>query len=79
MFPILDWGYVQVWEFLKGLELPYASLYDEGYTSLGEMDNTRKNPHLRVEQPDGNITYLPAYELKNEEYERESRIPKAEK
>jgi FAD synthetase len=76
VFPILDWSYHHVWEFLRIFELPYCSLYDEGYTSLGELDNTIKNPHLRVETPDGQITYLPAYALKEEENERESRVSK---
>jgi len=53
--------------------LPYLSLYDEGYTSLGEMDNTIKNPYLRYETQDGKIEYAPAYTLKCEEHERESR------
>jgi FAD synthetase len=28
--PILTWRYDQVWTFLKGLDLEYCSLYDEG-------------------------------------------------
>ena len=63
VFPILDWSYHHIWEFMRIFELPYSTLYDEGYTSLGEMDNTVKNPHLRVEQADGQIGYLPAYAL----------------
>lgn len=28
--PIIDWNYKQIWEFLRGFEIPYCSLYDEG-------------------------------------------------
>jgi FAD synthetase len=78
IFPILDWHYSQVWQFLRALKLPYCSLYDQGYTSLGEIDNTIKNPHLRVEGDDGQVTYLPAYMLDDEDLERESRVAKKE-
>ena len=74
VFPILDWSYKHVWSFLRNFELPYCSLYDLGYTSLGELDNTVKNPHLKVESEVGEENYLPAYALDNEEYERESRV-----
>jgi FAD synthetase len=49
IFPILDWNYEEVWNFLRGFELPYCKLYDEGYTSLGEKHNSIKNPHLKIE------------------------------
>jgi FAD synthetase len=74
VFPILDWQYHHVWAFLRLFDLPYCSLYDEGYTSMGEMDNTVKNPYLRVETESGEVTYLPAYALKSEEHERDSRV-----
>ncbi|CAM9150612.1 unnamed protein product [Ectocarpus sp. 4 AP-2014] len=45
--PVIDWNYGQVWAFLRDFELPYCSLYDEGYTSLGNLDNTFPNPYLR--------------------------------
>lgn len=72
IFPILDWSYKEIWAFLRDFNLSYCKLYDEGYTSLGEQDNTVRNPHLRVQQ-DGEDKYLPAYMLENEEHERESR------
>ena len=72
VFPILDWHYTEVWSFLRGFNLSYCRLYDEGYTSLGEQDNTIKNPYLKKD----NNEYMPAYELQNEEWERESRVKK---
>lgn len=69
VLPILDWSYSEVWEFLKTFDLPYCHLYDEGYTSLGDSTNTKKNPSLL--QSDGR--YLPAYCLYNGDQERDGR------
>ena len=41
--PILDWSYADVWTFLKVTAVPYCSLYDEGYTSIGAINNTVPN------------------------------------
>ncbi|KAJ1477160.1 hypothetical protein T484DRAFT_1631648 [Baffinella frigidus] len=57
--PLLDWSYRDVWRFLKEFDLPYCSIYDQGYTSIGHRGNTEKNLLLRL--PDG--TYLPAHHL----------------
>ncbi len=33
--PIIDWSDRQVWQFIQSRQLPYCSLYDEGFTRLG--------------------------------------------
>jgi len=35
-----------VWDFIKACELPYCNLYDHGYTSLGTVKDTIRNPEL---------------------------------
>lgn len=69
ILPILDWTYDEVWEFIKLLHIPYCSLYDQGFTSLGSQENTRPNPVLLKD--DG--TYLPAFYLHDESRERDGR------
>lgn len=68
--PVLDWHLVHIWDFLRALEIPYCELYDQGYTSLGGMDNTLRNPEL---QTDGG-GYSPAYKLQDDAKERLGRI-----
>eukprot|EP01105_Mastigella_eilhardi_P024537 TRINITY_DN642_c0_g1_i1.p1 TRINITY_DN642_c0_g1~~TRINITY_DN642_c0_g1_i1.p1 ORF type:complete len:233 (+),score=60.54 TRINITY_DN642_c0_g1_i1:95-700(+) len=31
IFPIIDWGYHDVWDFMQAENVPYCSLYDAGY------------------------------------------------
>ena len=72
--PILNWTYSDIWTFIRALSLPYPILYDQGYTSLGNVHNTKPNPHLLVKAEDGKSTYKPAYTLENGEWEREGRL-----
>lgn len=33
--PVIDWSNEDIWEFIHRYEIPYCSLYDQGYTRLG--------------------------------------------
>lgn len=70
--PIIDWSYEFVWEFIREFCIPYCKLYDEGYTSLGNRKNTKKNEALYDEETK---TYKQAY-LAPKEVERDCRISK---
>ncbi|KAK4683797.1 FAD synthetase, partial [Tremellales sp. Uapishka_1] len=70
--PILDWSYKDIWDCLRELEVDWCSLYDEGYTSLGSITNTRPNPLLK--NPDSATGWDPAWKLQDERQERAGRI-----
>ncbi|KAB5577616.1 hypothetical protein GE09DRAFT_1086608, partial [Coniochaeta sp. 2T2.1] len=47
--PVIDWHYVEIWTFIRHLEIPFCSLYQQGFSSLGGMTNTRPNPALALD------------------------------
>eukprot|EP00271_Cylindrocystis_brebissonii_P007715 TRINITY_DN21351_c0_g1_i1.p1 TRINITY_DN21351_c0_g1~~TRINITY_DN21351_c0_g1_i1.p1 ORF type:complete len:314 (+),score=51.01 TRINITY_DN21351_c0_g1_i1:386-1327(+) len=67
--PIFHWTYRDVWDFLRVTGVPYCSLYDDGYTSIGKVHNTFRCTALR--RPDG--SYAPAHELEDGTQERRGR------
>ena len=69
--PIISWSYNDVWLFLQKNEIPYCSLYDQGYTSIGNTKNTKKNPAL-LNSDTGE--YKPAYCLSDGTLERAGRL-----
>lgn len=75
--PIIEWEYGHIWHFLRLFQLPYCSLYDQGYTSLGKKADSRPNPELRKTANSGESTsssaYWPAYMLSNWSLERAGR------
>jgi 3'-phosphoadenosine 5'-phosphosulfate sulfotransferase (PAPS reductase)/FAD synthetase len=46
--PALDLTYSDVWAVLRSANLPFCSLYSEGYTSIGSIHDTHKNPSLLI-------------------------------
>lgn len=74
--PVVEWHYAEIWAFIREVEVPYCSVYDEGYTSLGGVGDTWPNPRLRVDDGGGEgkaARYRPAYELVEDEEERLGR------
>ncbi|KAF1817030.1 adenine nucleotide alpha hydrolases-like protein [Eremomyces bilateralis CBS 781.70] len=75
--PVIDWHYVQIWTFIRHLNIPYCPLYDQGYTSLGGTTDTHRNPALRRESRSESgrsmIEFRPAYELVDDDEERLGR------
>ncbi|KAJ1965012.1 3'-phosphoadenosine 5'-phosphosulfate sulfotransferase [Dispira parvispora] len=70
--PIIDWTYDDVWCFLRQLKVPYCPLYDQGYTSLGDVTTTKPNPALH--NPDQDCGYDPAWKLHDHASERRGRV-----
>lgn len=67
--PLLDWTYHDIWNFILQHHIPYCKLYDMGYSSLGDLENSRPNPSLIV-----NGGFLRPWELHDETRERASRL-----
>lgn len=59
-------------QFIRHLDLSFCCLYDRGFSSLGGMTNTRPNPALALDGPNGK-TFRPAYELMRDDEERLGR------
>jgi FAD synthetase len=72
--PILNYSYKDVWAYLRHANVSYCSMYDEGFTSLGDKEETIKNIKLQYQNSDtGLIEYKPAYLLDDEGSERDGR------
>ncbi|KAL3628473.1 hypothetical protein CASFOL_027519 [Castilleja foliolosa] len=73
--PILDWSYRDVWAFLLTCKVPYCSLYDQGYTSIGSIHDTVPNTLLSLNSGEDN-KFKPAYLLTDGRLERAGRVKK---
>ncbi|CAG9785262.1 unnamed protein product [Diatraea saccharalis] len=77
--PILNWSYHQIWSYILKRKVPYCSLYDKGYTSIGSSHNTWPNPALAYKDRNGILSYLPAWRLSDAALERAGRTPPSTK
>ncbi|MCL7048005.1 hypothetical protein MKW94_020291 [Papaver nudicaule] len=75
--PILDWSYRDVWAFLLTCQVPYCSLYDQGYTSIGSVYDTVPNALLCIDDSSSSKeNFKPAYKLTDGRLERAGRAKK---
>jgi FAD synthetase len=70
VFPVLNWSFADIWEYIDALDLPVCELYRRGFASIGEITNTQPNPLLWDE--DAN-QYRHARELAHDVAERLGR------
>ena len=65
--PIIDWGDDDVWEFIRDRNLPYCSLYDEGFKRLGcvmcPMGNKRGMERDAARWPRFYVIWLRTFDL----------------
>ena len=73
VFPILNWDYSDIWEYLDKLNIPTCSLYERGYTSIGTIKDSFPNSDL---YDPVSKTYRPARELRDPKDERKGREKK---
>ena len=72
--PVLYWTYSDVWDFIRVCGVEYCSLYDQGYSSLGQKHNTVPNPALVTrDSVTGSVTVRKASELVDGSLERDGR------
>lgn len=71
--PLLNWSYHQIWSYIRQKNVPYCVLYENGYTSIGSVNNTQPNPKLAYVDLCGSTAYLPAWQLMDGSSERAGR------
>lgn len=69
--PVIDWHYAEIWAFIRHLDIPFCSLYNQGFTSLGGITDTHPNPALALDA--SGVNFRPAYELMGDDEERLGR------
>lgn len=66
--PLLHWSYRDIWNYIDENKVPVCKLYADGYSSIGNVDNTMRNPMLKK-----NGVYIHAKYLENGDFERIGR------
>ena len=59
--PIVHWTDADVWEFIKERNLPYCSLYDDGFKRLGCLNCPMASKKTRLKQLKENPAFEKAY------------------
>jgi FAD synthetase len=72
--PLLEWSYEAIWKYILTFSMPYCSLYDQGYTSIGDRSSTFPNPALKRDMNSEIVEYEPAWLLEDGSRERDDRI-----
>ena len=77
LHPIIDWSHEDVWAYIRERELPYCSLYDEGFRRLGCIlcPMQRKRGQIRDAKrwPQYKQAYLNTFERMLAERERKGK------
>lgn len=69
IFPVFNFTYNEIWRLILSSDFDYLSLYEQGFTSIGNKENTKINSFLF----DNNRNIYPAWYLKEETSERQFR------
>lgn len=76
--PIIDWDDSEVWEYIKANNIPYCSLYDEGWQRLGCIGCPMARQHGREREflrwPKYKNAYLLAFEKMLEERKKKGKL-----
>lgn len=76
--PIIDWDDSEVWEYIKANNVPYCSLYDEGWQRLGCIGCPMARQHGREREflrwPKYKNAYLLAFEKMLEERKKKGKL-----
>lgn len=76
--PIIDWEDSEVWEYIKANNIPYCSLYDEGWQRLGCIGCPMARQHGREKEflrwPKYKNAYLLAFEKMLEERKKKGKL-----
>jgi phosphoadenosine phosphosulfate reductase len=43
--PLAHWTFEECWNYLRKYDVPYHPLHDVGFSSMGDVQSTKKVPH----------------------------------
>lgn len=76
--PIIEWGEEDVWDFIKSEDIPYCSLYDEGFRRLGcigcPLAGTKDRERELLRWPKYRDAYLRTFDFMLKERAKNGRM-----